>query len=338
MTIGAPVLSLVLIAMQGPATNVGHITGQVTDASSGRPIGGARVTLMPVDDLPNGATIGHLALQSTTDERGAFAFDGVQSGQYAVTVEKTGFASYPDVLSDGLPERLSVDGKMGVPPLRISLNRGAILTGKILNAAGEPEADLDVSALRRTDKVGLPEFVPNGDARTNDLAAGDYIVVASVQSHGPFDPVPTGSTTAVAPTYFPSTIDQHAARVLSLAPGQETNGVDFAIKTVAAFRVSGVAVDSAGHPSPGAVVMLVPDWRTSGSFTPMMSIAGDDGSFVIGNVIAGRYMITADRNAGGGGSFASLTSETDASGSKDGTAITVASTDIRGLRVLAKDQ
>ena len=350
MTIGASVLSCVLLAAQGSAAAPGHIAGRVTDGSSGAPIGGARVMLMPITELPNGATLGSAPLQSTTDAAGAFAFDGVQPGEFVVNAEKTGFASYPDVLSGGLPDRIAVDGKMAVAPLSIQLHRGAVITGRILNAAGEPQADLEVSALRHTDKAvlpdaGLPEFTPNGQAKTNDLgefriaglAAGSYIVVASIQSHGPFDPIPTGATTTVAPTYFPGTLDQSAARILSLTPGQEAAGLEFAVKTVAAFRVSGVAVDAAGHPSPHAVVTLMSDWRTSGSFMPMMAIAGDDGAFVIANVIAGKYMISADANAGGLGAvegFQTFTSEKLDDTSSVGTEVTVAEADVKGLKVV----
>jgi hypothetical protein len=343
--LGVSVFSLFLLAAQVSSASRGRVTGRVTDAASGAPIGGARVTLTMVVDVPGG-TFGRLPRRSVTDANGAFAFDTLEPGPYILNVDKTGFAPYPDVLGDGPPERLTVDADHEDLRDRIALKKGAVITGRILNAAGEPQADLGVSALRRTDKVGPLGFAQNGNARTNDLgefrmaglAAGDYIVVASVQRGGPFEAVQTGTTT-FAPTYFPGTVDQIGARVMTLAPGQTATGVDFAIVTVAAFCVSGIAVDQTGRPSPGAMVMLIPDLRKSASFAPMMSIAADDGTFTIGDVVPGTYRMTAHANAGGapGGIGAvSFGFAVDVDSPLSGPAvITVGSADVNGLTVIA---
>jgi hypothetical protein len=116
--------------------------------------------------------------------------------------------------------------------------------------------------------------------------------------------------------------------------------VEFSILKVKAFHVSGVVVDPAGRPSPGAIVMLMPDWPTSGAFTPIEAMAADDGTFVIGNVIAGSYSILAEPNAGGGGAMGAImfSSETSSDSSKPGTSVTVTSSDIKGLKVIAKER
>jgi hypothetical protein len=254
------------------------------------------------------------------------------------------------VLGDGPPERLTVDDNFEDPQLRIALKKGAIIAGRILNAAGEPQADLDVSALRRTDKVGSLGFAPGRNAQTNDLgefrmaglAAGDYIIVASVHHRGPFEAVRTGAATTFAPTYFPGTLDQNAARIMTLAPGEAAIGVEFAIATVAAFRVSGTAVDQAGHPSPGAMVMLIPDMRSNASFMPMMSIAADDGTFTIGDVAAGTYHTMANATAGsaaGGIGAVSFGFVEHSDGSLSGPAtITVGSADVTGITVVVTNR
>jgi hypothetical protein len=344
MLLGLSAISVFLLAAQGSSTG-GRIAGRVTDAISGGPISGARVTLTMVIDVPGG-TFGRRPRQSITDVNGAFAFDGVEPAQYILNVDKTGFASYPDVLGDGPPERLTVEANHEDPQLRIALKKDAIVTGRILDAAGEPQADLNVSALRRTDKAGPLGFAQSGNARTNDLgefriaglAAGDYLILAAAGHRGPFDAIQTGTTT-FAPTYFPGTVDQNAARVMTLAPGQAVSGVEFTIATVAAFRVSGVVVDQAGRPSPHAMVMLIPDLRTSGSFMPMMGMAADDGTFTIGEVLPGTYCINAIANEGGpgggigAGSFGFVVAS-DGVPSGPGT-ITVGSADITGLTVVA---
>ena len=133
MMLGLSAFSLFLWAVQGSPTSGGRITGQVTDAASGMPITGARVTLTMVVDVPGG-TFGRWPRQSATDANGAFAFDGLEPAQYILNIEKTGFASYPDVLGDGPPERLTIDTSHEDPQLRIALKKGAVIAGRVLNA------------------------------------------------------------------------------------------------------------------------------------------------------------------------------------------------------------
>jgi protocatechuate 3,4-dioxygenase beta subunit len=345
MMLGLSAFTIVLFAAQG-ASPGGRITGQVTDALSGTPIAGARVTLLMVVDVPGG-TFGRRPRQSITDANGAFAFDGVEPAQYTVSVEKTGFASYPDVFGDGPPERLTVNANHVDPQLQIALKKGAVIVGRILNAAGEPEAHLQVSALKRTDKIGPIGFAQVGNAQTNDLGefriaglpSGDYRIVAAAQRHGSFDAIETGAMT-LAPTFFPGTLDQNAASIVTLVPGQAVTGMEFTIVTVAAFRVSGVVVDQAGRPSPDAMVTLIPDIRTSGSFMPMMAMAADDGTFEIGQVIPGTYRINANANERGAGSGIGAISfgiASDDTRSGPGT-ITVGAADMTGLRVVASSR
>ena len=324
-------------------TSGGYITGSVTDALSGAPISAARVSLMIVVDV-SGGTFGHRPRQLMTDATGLFAFDGLEPAQYMLSVEKTGFASYPDVFGDGPPERLTLDGTHQIQPLRITLKKGAVIAGRILNAAGEAEANLQVSALKRTDKAGPIGFAQVGHAPTNDLGefrvaglpSGEYRIVASAQRHGLFETIQTGPTT-MAPTFFPGTLDERAAGIVTLVPGQAVTGIEFTMATVAAFRVSGTVVDQSGRPSPHAMVTLIPNIRTSAFFMPTMAIAGDDGTFEIGQVIPGTYRVSATANQGGaGGGIGAVSFSVASDGSPSGPdMITVSSADITGLRIVA---
>jgi carboxypeptidase family protein len=342
MVVSLSAFSFLLLAAQGLPTG-GRITGSVTDAISGAPISGGRVTLTMVVDVPGG-TFGRRPRQSVTDANGVFAFDGVEPAQYILNVEKTGFAPYPDVFGDGPSDRFTVDSDHKDLQLRIALKKGAVIAGRILNAAGEPEANLQVSALKRTDKAGPLGFAQVGNVPTNDLGefriaglpSGDYRIVATGQRHGPFDTIQTGATT-LAPTFFPGTLDQNAASTVTLVSGQAVSGIEFPIATVAAFRVSGVVVDQSGRPSPNAMVTLIPNIRTSAFFMPTMAVAGDDGTFEIGQVIPGTYRIKANANeAGAGGGIGAVSFDVASDGTPSGLdAITVGSADITGLSVVA---
>src|SRR5215467_769631 len=345
MTFALYAIPFFLMAAQASSSGGARITGRVTDAASGTPINGARVTLMMVVDVPEG-TFGRQRRQSITDANGVFAFDSVAPAQYQLSVEKSGFASYPDVFGDAPIQRLTVASDSKDPQLRIALKKGAVLAGRILNATGEGEPNLQVSALKRTDKAGPLGFAQTGQAQTNDLGefrifglpSGDYVIQAAAYRHDPFGPVQTGTTT-LAPTFFPGALDKNAARVVTLAAGQAITDVEFTIATVAAFRVSGVVVDQAGRPSPHATVTLIPDLRTSGSFLPMMIVAADDGTFEIGEVLPGQYRVRANaseaQGAGGISSGFFAFAESDEVTPSDPGVITVDDADISGLRVVA---
>jgi len=324
--------------------------GQVTDARSGAPIRGARVTLTLIVETPQG-TFGRRPRQALSGDDGAFSFDGLDDGQYTLNVEKPGFASYPDVFGDGAPERITIDAGRDAPSLAIALEKGAVIAGRILNADGEPEPEVGVAALRRTDKVGPIGFAQNGHAQTNDigefriagLPAGDYLVMASADRRGPFDAVQVGAGPTLVTTYFPGTRRRIDARILTVTPGQVVTAVEFAIEAVEAFRVSGVVLDRSGRPSPRAMVMLLRNMRLSESvFTPpMMMMAEADGTFAIGAVAPGTYRVEATAGSGdlaggiGGSSFL-FVEHLDGAPPTAATTITVSSGDVTGVTVVAR--
>ena len=57
----------------------GSVSGTVTDASSGNPLGAAIVTLVP----------GAATVQTTAD--GDFQFDNLEEGQYTISAQKDGY-------------------------------------------------------------------------------------------------------------------------------------------------------------------------------------------------------------------------------------------------------
>ena len=84
MTLAVLVLTALLLSSCGDDYAVdiyGSLSGQVTDYSSGDPLVNVQVTLLP----------GARTTQTGTD--GSFFFDGLDAGQYVVSVQKTGYSS-----------------------------------------------------------------------------------------------------------------------------------------------------------------------------------------------------------------------------------------------------
>jgi len=123
--------------------------------------------------------------------------------------------------------------------------------------------------------------------------------------------------------------DAGAAQPIAVTAGETVGGIEFRLLTMPAFSVSGVVVDQAGAPVPGARVMLRADSRFDqrGTLTmgPASQINSDvSGRFVFANIPSGLYYVIVRS----GGSQA--TQETDP------IAVSVDDANIDDLRIVVR--
>jgi hypothetical protein len=207
----------------------------------------------------------------------------------------------------------------------IRLARGAVISGVLLDHDNQPAAGALVRALRYQMANGERRLVSVGDASTDDrgvyriygLAAGDYYVAASARGLGgvsagevrltsdvdvreasrPTAAPPPMKTVAFAPAYFPHATSVSQASVVSLRPGEERDGVDFALQLVPTARVEGsVTLPDGGVPA-GAELNLIAVGATA---TPGLPFEGyrpgrpaSDGTFAFPGVPPGQYTLLA---------------------------------------------
>jgi len=106
-----------------------------------------------------------------------------------------------------------------------------------------------------------------------------------------------GHTMNYATVFYPGTADFALAVPVQVGPGEERQGVDFALSLVATAAVSGVVVDRSGAPVRGASIALrAGDDRLSiagivAARAPVQSAV--DGSFTVPAVAPGRYQLVA---------------------------------------------
>jgi protocatechuate 3,4-dioxygenase beta subunit len=352
------------------ADTTGRVAGRVTADGTSAPVAGAHVTLMPM--APGRAAPMGMPPQATTDQDGRFTFDRLAPGTYRVDVQKVGYASINQPTPQSAVSVMVATGQ--TTPLEVRLKKGAVITGRIVDASGEPMAELSVVAMRRVAFGNAPSrLIPAaGGAQTNDigefrlsgLAAGDYYVVAMPRGTSPFGgpgaPLSSGGARAtIAATFFPGTTDQASAHPIAVSAGAEVGNISFAMLSVPAFRVSGVVVDENGNPVAGARVMLMGDGRSLLMGRPGGSQSQSDGGFTIGEVVAGAYRLTAtmpvriDGNggragvtsgsigstSGGRGFVGSMVSggvSTTFDGSERPTEVTVTDADVSGVQVVVR--
>ena len=190
-------------AYQRPAT--GFILGQVVDAVTGQPIGGAVVTINggapsaagALPPLINGvpaspeeaAALQAMAQGNTrqmTNGSGQFVFHNLRQGNYRLNVTAPGYATgaYGQhvVMGPSRPIDLPEDGHVG--DATVKLWRYAAVSGRVVDDAGEPAVGIYLRMLRPTTTGTRRTFTTVQQTATDDrgfyqfstLVPGDYVV------------------------------------------------------------------------------------------------------------------------------------------------------------------
>jgi len=240
-------------------TGTGRIKGRVVDAQSGSALPRARVRVLGQGNL----------LPSLTDESGRFEFDNLPAGRFFLNVDKSGYAfgRYPDVgptvRGGGRP--LVVADHETIADIVIPMYRGSAITGRVLDAHGDPLEFTTVQAFR-VPRGGRGAPQPRQMTSTNDLGEfrlsklepGSYLVAV----------MPRGSTDVAldlqpVPTYFPNTVSRDEAQPIVVERAQTISGVEIvAIESITGM-VSGTVIDPKGVP---VAVGFINARRTSGTF------------------------------------------------------------------------
>lgn len=208
-----------------------------------------------------------------TDEDGKFRAEGL--GQLAFVLE----ASAPGyVADDDAPRSTGFHYAGDIVTLRIT--KGAVLTGKVTRANGEPVIATQVRAMRLRDGNGRRvEADWNGNDATDDrgvyriygLQSGTYVVCAG--GSAPWGGRDASFTSDDAPTYYPSASFDGATEV-TLRSGQEASGLDIVYRGERGHKASGVVVGAeAGRAwiqirsvSPSAEISSTSTERLTGKF------------------------------------------------------------------------
>lgn len=269
-----------------------------------------------------------------TDAEGRYRITDLPAGSYMVSANKGGYVptQYGQTTPNMPGKTVTLADGQRLESVDIGLYRGGVITGFVSDEFGEPIADARVQVLRLRWMNGQRRPMPAGRGdTTNDrgefriwgLTPGEYFVAATAGDRGWFDDE-SGDRSGYTPTYFPGSAAIDEAQRVSVAAGQESAGVSFALTLTRTVRISGTAMGSDGRPMTEGMVMVIP--RSGGGF--MMGGSGgriSDGSFTISGVAPGEYTLqarTMDRGGSPEGDIASAS-------------ITVAGEDISNLVLVA---
>lgn len=344
-------VNVLLVALAAGAQSItpgtGRIVGRVVDAETGAPVAGVRVYLNgpisptapwppgPLPALPPAPPQGRstpaappprpdpsffLILQRLTSETrgdGMFEIRDVPNGRWAVVAQKVGF-----IPNRGLSLPLiEMDASRTLTSPDIRLDRGGVITGRVLDAKGNPISRVQVRTVQlrkqpdgtlQPNASSEPFMGTNdrGEFRLSGIPPGVHYVVAQP----PPTPtamlviggsVPAPATSTYVATFYPGLADVAVASPVTVVNGKTTNGIEFSLFSVPAYQVSGIVVDGAGRPVSGAIVRLAPRQMPFAN-SIMGGPSETNGRFRVTNVPAGTYGVMAAvpvvRQNGSGGS------------------------------------
>jgi hypothetical protein len=289
------------------ASGTAAISGRVTAVEGGLPV--RRVQVRAMSPELRGAR------NATTDAEGKFAVSGLPAGRYTVTFMKAGFvqAQYGQKRPNQPGKPIDLAEGQKVDKIDVALVRGGVISGRVFDEHGEPVVDARVQVMqyrwingrRRLANMGrMGTTNDRGEFRVWGLPPADFYVSA-VSSDRPmfFDGVSAATDasdpTGYAPTYFPGTAIQDEAQRVSVASGQEINGIDFALVTTRTVRVMGTALTAEGAPMARANVMLFSRASIEGGMmSPQGASTDATGGFTIPGVAPGEYIIQARSSMG----------------------------------------
>jgi hypothetical protein len=253
-----------------------------------------------------------IADTTLADAKGRFYFRNVPLGEIVVTAEKVGYfnGGYGQRRASGMPLPFSLPFGQAIPNMRIELYRGGVITGSILDAAGEPAVGIRVVALRRQFLGGEWKYGAADGADTDDrgvyrifgLMPGEYLITVPSADitvpAGRSPPVPTpldeDSPASTFPTMFYAGTEQRLlSQSIVLRSGDVRYAADFTLPLIRTHRVVGrlTGESSAVANQRIRIVPLDAGWESPDAIAETEST--ENGAFAFDRLPRGQYQLLA---------------------------------------------
>jgi hypothetical protein len=230
-----------------PAPPGGAITGLVLD-DGGQPIADAQII---IDNIGVRNQMQFL----NTDVAGRFKTPWLTPGLYAMEVHWPGYVINPE----GLHPSIHRAGEY----LTFNMIKGGVITGRVIDATGDPVVAETVIAQRVRDLDGHRVYERPEGQRTDDrgvyriygLEPGRYVIYANTSSVVYVSGNEVGEET---PTYYPSSTRDTAVEI-PLQAGEEVGGIDIQRRAERGHAISGIVTGDFGpnNSAEGVSVKLI---------------------------------------------------------------------------------
>ena len=208
-----------------------RIAGTVVSKIDGHPIAGALVAIASTQARQQ-------PLSVATSEDGKFEFNGIPAGKYSLNGAKRGFIPAAYDQHDQFSTAIVTGAGIDTEHLVLKLDPNSVISGKVLDEAGEPVRDATVSLYRDNHFEGAFRIQNIRGAQTNDLGEfeipsltpGTYFLSAGAQPWYAVHP-PSGSSRSsegfdssldvtYPTTYYGDVTDAESATPISIRGGE----------------------------------------------------------------------------------------------------------------------
>jgi hypothetical protein len=233
---------------------------------------------------------------ANTDGDGRYELKQLPAGRYTVSASRSNYVAHAfgQKRPGGAGTRIDVADGQTIAPVDFKLMRAGVITGRVVDEAGEPVTDVQVAPVRSQLINGTRQMMPTGrGASTNDLGEfrifglppGRYYLSAMYRNMMGGD---TEDRSGYGPTYFPGTGNAAGAQQITIAAGQTIGGMNFTLLPVRTVKVSGIALDAQGRPLSGAFINIITRSFMAGGGGAAIR---PDGKFTISGLTPGDYAL-----------------------------------------------
>lgn len=252
------------------------------------------------------------AIKGTTDGEGNYRISDLPAGSYQISPMAPAYVSVSSETISVRTRSKSVllgEGE-NVTGIDFSLTRGAVITGKVTDAAGKPviEERIQVLLENQTRQRGQPfqsavtdnfQTDDRGVYRVYGIPAGRYRVAVGQGDDVPYSGTRAGRV-AYKRTFYPEATDVNAAEIVELTEGSEAKDIDIIVgRSLPVFAVSGKVVNGqGGQPVPGLRFGLRRMMQNGVGVMNFSSASNSQGEFRIENVTPGKYSVVLSSQQG----------------------------------------
>lgn len=275
-----------------------NISGAVHSARDGTPLAHAHLRLVRAEDDIRDKSDNSPPLEAFSDDTGHFAIAAPSAGRWVITASALGFHQQGYLQHEQFQSALVLTPSAPSLDLDLRLTPDAVITGAVVDEAGEPVREAQVTLFPAPASASELDLSPHGPIQvqtTDDLGRyelaglepGAYRISVTAQpwyasaarsQRGVFSAVGSSLLDMVYPvTWFPGVTDLEAAGVLTLLPG-DTREADFSLLAVPATHLH-VSTAAVSHAETG-------DRRRSRAGLPQLErISGLTPSFMIPSIV-----------------------------------------------------
>lgn len=197
-----------MVAILWAAWMAAQVDGRVVHALTQKPVPRAEVLVVESDSQRRVAF-------TTTDQQGFYRFENLPAGRVRLRTQRARF------VTNTFSGVLDLEPATKIEGLRLEVAPAAAITGRVLDADGDPMERVQMQILRGMRMGGRRYWVPFGGTMTDDrgefrlanLEAGEYLVFGEKED------------SSYRKTYFPDGSSVESARPIRLQAGEERTGL-----------------------------------------------------------------------------------------------------------------